>query len=61
MDLQHKIDRANLLYDEINNLEGSYDYYEDIPVCDLLKIIRMHDMAFDMVVDLINNGAWNEN
>lgn len=59
MDLQHKIDRANILYDEINKLEGGYDYYEDVPVCDLLKIIRMHDMAFDMTVKLIKKGAWS--
>ena len=59
MDLQHKIDRANLLYDEINKLESSYEFYEDIPVCDLLKIIRMHDMSFNMVVDLIKKGAWS--
>ena len=59
MDLQHKIDRANMLYDEIYKIEGGYDYYEEIPVCDLLKIVRMHDMAFDMTVDLIKKGAWN--
>lgn len=59
MDLQHKINRANMLYDEIYRIEDAYDYYEDIPVCDLLKIIRMHDMAFDMTIDLIKKGAWS--
>lgn len=59
MDLQHKINRTNMLYDEIYRIDGSYDYYEDIPVCDLLKIIRMHDMAFDMTIDLIKKGAWS--
>lgn len=59
MNLQHKIDRANLLYDEIYKLEGNHEFYEDIPVCDLLKIIRMHDMAFDMTVELIKKGTWS--
>ncbi|AXY83865.1 hypothetical protein 25138ceduo_00021 [Lactococcus phage STA251] len=58
MDLQHKIDRTNILYDEIYRLESKYETYEEINHDDLIKIIRMHDIAFDMTVDLIKKGAW---
>lgn len=58
MDLQHKIDRANILYDEIFKIEAKYETYEDIINKDLVKIARMHDMAFAMTVGLINAGAW---
>lgn len=60
MDLQHKIDRTNILYDEIFKIEAKYDIYEDIPHEDAVKIMRMHDIAFDMTVDLIKKGAWSK-
>lgn len=58
MDFQHKIDRTNILYDEIYRLESNYETYEEINHEDAVKIIRMHDIAFDMTVDLIKKGAW---
>lgn len=58
MDLQHKIDRTNILYDEIYRLESKYEAYEDINHEDMVKIVRMHDIAFDMILDLIKKGAW---
>lgn len=58
MDLQHKIERANILYDEIHALQSKYETYEKISHEDATKIMRMHDIAFDMVVDLIKKGAW---
>ena len=58
MDLQHKIDRTNILYDEIYRLEAKYETYEDINHNEAIKIIRMHDIAFDMTIDLIKKGAW---
>lgn len=58
MDLQHKIDRANMLYDEIDRIESKYEAYEDINHKDMVKVIRMHDMAFKMTLDLIEKGAW---
>ena len=57
MDLQHKIDRANMLYDEIARIEAKEEFYEDLSVSDLLKIVRMHDIAFDMTVDLIKKRS----
>ena len=59
MNLQHKIDRANILYNEINRIEAKHEFYEDFPISDLIKIIRMHNIAFDMTIDLIKKGAWN--
>lgn len=58
MDLQHKIDRTNVLYDKIYRIESKYETYEDIKHEGLVKIIRMHDIAFDMIIDLIKKGAW---
>lgn len=58
MDLQYKIDRTNILYDEIYRLESKYETYEDINHKDMVKIVRMHDIAFDMILDLIKKGAW---
>lgn len=58
MDLQHKINRTNILYDEIYRIESKYETYEDINHKDMVKIIRMHDIALDMTIDLIKKGAW---
>lgn len=58
MDFQHKIDRTNILYDEIDRLVSKYDVYEDISQEDSIKIIRMQDIARVMTIDLIKKGAW---
>ena len=58
MNLQHKIDRANTLYDEIDRLVSKYDVYEDISQEDSIKIIRMQAIARVMTIDLIEKGAW---
>ena len=58
MDFQHKIDRTNILYDEIYRLESKYETYEEISHNEAIKIIRMHDIAFDMTISLIKKGAW---
>ena len=58
MDLNHKIDKANILYDEIEKIESKYENYEDISREDAIKIVRMHDIAINMTVDLIEKGAW---
>lgn len=59
MDFNHKIDKANALYDEIEKIESKYKKYEDINHEDAIKIIRMHDIAINMTVDLIDRGAWS--
>lgn len=56
--LKRKRERANILYDAIYKTEGKYKTYEEISHEDAIKIIRMHDIAFDMTVDLIKKGAW---
>lgn len=58
MDFQHKIDRVNTLYDEIDRLESNYETYEEINHEDSVKIIRMHALARTMTIDLIEKGAW---
>ena len=58
MNLQHKIDRANTLYDEIDRLVSKYDVYEDISQEDSIKIIRMQAISRVMTIDLIEKGAW---
>lgn len=55
MNLQHKIDTANLLYDEISKTEAKYDSYEEINHQDCIKIMRMHDIAINLVIDLIED------
>lgn len=57
--IERKRERANILYDAIYEIEGKYETYEEISREDAIKIIRMHDIAFDMTVDLIKKGAWN--
>lgn len=58
MDFQHKIDRVNALYDEIDRLESNYKTYEEINHEDAVKIIRMHALARNMIIYLIKKGAW---
>lgn len=58
MDFQHKIDRVNALYDEIDRLESNYETYQEINHEDAVKIIRMQDIARSMTIDLIKKGAW---
>ena len=59
MEFQHKIDRVNILYDEIFKMELKYETYEEISHEDAIKIMRMHDIAVDMIINLIKKGAWN--
>lgn len=59
MDLQHKINKVNMLYDEIDRIELDYDFYEDMKVSDLVKIIRMHNIARKMTILLIKKGTWS--
>lgn len=58
MDFQHKIDRVNTLYDEIDRLESKYETYEEINHVDAVKIIRMHTLARNMIIYLIKKGVW---
>ena len=58
MDFDHKINKANMLLDEIENKKRLYENYEDIPKEKLVYIVRAYDLAFDVIVDLIKKGAW---
>lgn len=59
MDLNHKIDKVNMLLDEIEERKRAYKTYEEIPKENLVYIARASDIANNMVIDLIKKGAWS--
>lgn len=59
MDLNHKINKVNMLIDEIEEQKRAYETYEDIPKENLVYIARANDIANNMIIDLIKRGAWS--
>lgn len=59
MDLNHKINKVNMLLDEIEEQKRAYKTYEEIPKENLVYIARASDIANNMIINLIKNGAWS--
>lgn len=59
MDLNHKIDKVNMLLDEIEEQKRAYKTYEEIPKENLVYIARASDMVNNHIIDLIKKGAWS--
>lgn len=59
MDLNHKINKVNMLIDEIEEKKRAYEIYEDIPKENLVYIARASDIAYNMIIGLIEKGAWS--
>lgn len=59
MDLNHKINKVNMLLDEIEEQKRAYKTYEAIPKENLVYIARASDIANNMIIDLIKKGAWS--
>lgn len=59
MNFDHKINKVNMLLNEIEEQKRAYETYERIPKENLVYAVRGYDIAFDMIVDLIKKGAWS--
>lgn len=59
MDFNHKINKVNMLLDEIEEQKRAYKTYEDLPKENLVYAVRGYDIALDMIIDLIKKGAWS--